>query len=181
LFEIIENIKKGWSQVKDGLGCYDDVVDKFAENPDLEAAYEAWDKSGTKTIVKGEGEDSFTWAYDMDLCKALMEECNKVDGMTFTPIPDETYECEYYGFGNGDGKPTVATSGNGVCLADSDSCNALEGGPVAVADGEMYDDLENIGGFICKSLVSVSGASTNFLGSVVGAASTVVAVTVLLI
>mmetsp|Transcript_9815 Transcript_9815/g.10569 ORF Transcript_9815/g.10569 Transcript_9815/m.10569 type:complete len:231 (+) Transcript_9815:136-828(+) len=179
----IANMKKGWSQFTNGLECYDDVVDVFTANPDLMAAFEAWDKSGTKTIVGNEEtSNSFTWAYDMDLCKAFMKECEKVDGMIFTPIDDETYECEYYGIGNGDGKPTVATSGNGVCLKDSESCNALEGGPVAAADGEMYEDLQSTGGFICKSLVSVSGASTNFLGSsVVVAATAVVAVTVLLI
>ena len=50
-------------------------------------------------------------------------------------------------------------------------------------DYEMYDNLENIGGFICKSLLvsDDSGASTNFLGSLLVAATTVVAVTVLLI
>jgi len=178
----IANMKKGWSQFTNGLECYDDVVDVFTANPDLMAAFEAWDKSGTKTIVGNEEtSNSFTWAYDMDLCKAFMKECEKVEGMTFTPIDDETYECEHYGIGNGDGKPTVATSGNGVCLKDSENCNALD--PVAAADGKMYEDLESIGGFICKSLVAAdSAASTHFLGSsVVVAATAVVAVTVLLI
>jgi len=176
-----DNMKKAWGDLKNGLECEDEVVTVYTENPDLMAAYDAWDKSGTKTIVGNEETStSFTWAYDMDLCKAFMKECEKVEGMIFTPIDDETYECEYYGIGNGDGKPTVATSGNGVCLKDSDSCNSF--GPEDAANGEMYIDLENIGGFVCKSLVSDdSGASTTFLGSVVVAATSVVAVTVLLI
>jgi len=180
----IADMKNKWSEFKNGLECFDDVALVFADNPDLNAAYVAWDKSGTRTIVGNqETSNSFTWAYDMDLCKAYMKECEKVEGMTFTPIPDETYECDPYGFGSGTVDPTVATSGNGLCLKDSESCNALEGGPVVVADKTLYDALMLKGGFVCKSLLvsDDSAASTTFLGSVVVAATTVVAVTVLLI
>jgi len=186
----IADMKNKLSQFKDNLECLDDSIDVCKDNPDLSAAYEAWDKSGTRTIVGSEDSNSYTWAYDMDLCKAFMKECEKVDGMIFTPIPDETYECEYYD--NWDRNATVATSGNGVCLKDTESCNALEGGPVVVADKMLYSVLQfsrsnssnstNSGGLVCTSLnPSISGASTNFLGSVVVAATAVVAVTVLLI
>jgi len=176
----IEQMKKGWGQVKAGVGCLTDVLKFYGDNPDLEAAQNAWEKSAVRTQVKSEGENSWTFAYDMDLCKAFKEECDKVEGMTFTAMPDETLECEYYGVGNGNATATVATSGNGVCLADSDSCKAIEGGSDAVADSEMYDDLETIGGVTCKTLVSDdSGASTHVLGSLV-AVTAVVAVTMLI-
>jgi len=178
----IDKMKEGWGQLMAGGGCLVEALKIYDDNPDLEAAKVAWEASAVKTNVKSEGENSWTFAYDMELCKKFMEACNNVDGMTFTPMPEATLECTYYGFGNGNETATVATSGNGVCIPDTEKCQAIDGGPTAIGNSEMYSDLENNAGLVCKTLVSDSSGgvvpSTNFLGSVV-VATAVLAFTVL--
>lgn len=172
-------MKEGWGQFKANKGCLDDTIKGYEGNQALIDAQAAWASSGTRTNVISEGEDSFTWSYSADLCKAWSEECDKVDGMTFTATPDKTVECTYGAFG-GDDVVTMATSNNGVCLADTESCNAVDGDSTDIADSEMYTAIKDNGSIYCESLVS-SGrtvTSTKFLGGLV-AATTVVAFTVL--
>jgi len=172
-------MKEGWGALKTNVGCMTDTIAGYEGNQALIDAQAAWESSGTRTNVKGEGEDSFDWTYSEDLCKAWSEECNKVEGMTFTAAPAKTVECKYGAFG-GDDVVTMATSNNGVCLADSDNCKAVDGDSEDIADSEMYTDIKDKYSISCESLISSGGAvtSTKFLGSLV-AATTVAAFTVL--
>jgi len=172
-------LKEGWGQAKADIGCLTDTVKGYEGNQALIDAQAAWESSGTRTMVGSEAENSITWSYSEDLCKAWSEECNKVDGMTFTATPAKTVECTNGLFG-GDDVTTVATSNNGVCLADSDNCKTFEGESTYIADSEMYTDIKADSSLQCESLISSGSAvtSTKFLGSLV-AATTVVAFTVL--
>merc|ERR1711935_1283772 len=114
---------------KAGGACLLDTLKIYGDNPELEAAYTAWENSASKIMVKSADENSWTFAYDMELCKEFMAACNNVDGMTFTAMPEATLECKY---NSGDETVTVATSNNGVCVPDTEDCNTMDGGSTAV-------------------------------------------------
>jgi len=173
----MDDLKEGFTQAVASLECLDDTVTLYEENQALDEAYYAWKSSGSSANVESEGNNSYTWGYSADLRKAWMEECEKVEGMTFTVTPDSNHNCSWGAFGGGD-VVTVATSNNGLCLAGSDNCAAIAGNSTTIADGEMFGHITNNTGIYCVGFFDKASASTKFLGSLV-AATAIVAFAVL--
>jgi len=110
--------------------CAIDVTNMYDGNDALAGAWKVWYKSLTVdeglSTEGGNSSYSYTSAYYPDATAALKEECEKVDGNTWTPKPDRSFQCRQIETYEEDMKwqdVTVAVSNNGVCLPDSENCN----------------------------------------------------------
>jgi len=188
-------VKEAWGDMKTVLACTKDVTDMYKGNDALNAALEAWDNSlkvdeGLST-EGGNSTYSYTSAYSADTTAAYKEECEKVEGNTWTPVPDRSFQCRKEGEDKKWVTANVAVSNNGICLpGDSENCNTIMADnnltATDFAENVLYDELSSQKDIYCNEMDfdddDTSGGavtSTNFIGSLV-AATVVLAFTVLI-
>jgi len=187
------SMKEGWGEVKAGIACAKDDAAMYTDNAALETAWTAWDNSLKidEALSTGGGNSSYSYtsAYSADTTAAFKEECEKVEGATFTTIADRSFKCTQQGEDKTSAwdSVTVDVSNNGFCLPGTEDCASLMTDSNITADDFGNNDLWNkltAQGIYCEALEinfsgDDSGASTHFIGSLV-AATVAVAVTVLI-
>eukprot|EP00751_Fragilariopsis_kerguelensis_P009211 CAMPEP_0170784034 /NCGR_PEP_ID=MMETSP0733-20121128/15921_1 /TAXON_ID=186038 /ORGANISM="Fragilariopsis kerguelensis, Strain L26-C5" /LENGTH=266 /DNA_ID=CAMNT_0011128921 /DNA_START=69 /DNA_END=869 /DNA_ORIENTATION=+ len=191
-------VKDKWGDMKTVTGCDKDIDNMYKGNDELGAAWDAWHNAlkvdESLSTEGGNSTYSYTSAYSADTTAAYKEECEKVDGNTWTAVPDRSFQCRKEGEDKGWITVNVAVSNNGVCLPDdSEDCNTImtDANITAAdfADNSLYTHLSNDHEIYCNEMeIGEDGeddddsggvvTSTNFIGSLV-AATAVLAFTVL--
>merc|ERR1719148_241991 len=87
--------------MKTVLACTSDVTNMYKDDEGLGAAWAAWDNSlkidESLSTEGGNNTYSYTSAYPADTTAAYKEACEKGEGNTWTPAPDQSFQCRKEG------------------------------------------------------------------------------------
>jgi len=187
-------LKESFGGIKTGSRCIKDF-EKMMNTEKNSALTEAW-ADWTISLQADEGLSteggnssySYTSSYSDDTTAIFKEECEKVEGTTFTQIPDRSFQCRVEG--ESTKTATVAVTNNAFCLPASKNCDTtmtdLKLTATDFANVYLYNMLVNYWPEVdCNTMkmdtYDSGGAvtSTKFIGSLV-AGTAVIAFIVLI-